>query len=505
MIAAIAGLMLHIVQAPDTAVLARIRAEGFQHSKVLETAMGLSDLNGPRLAGSSGYLRAARWARDRMAAWGLAKAALEPWGVHPAPWELDRFSVEMTAPRYLRITAFPRAWSPSTAGIVTGAPLLIRIRTDSDFAKYHGKLKGRIVMNGGLQLPRGRERPMFERYSAAALDSMAHRIDPGSPRDYFEDSGDYQDGIDARRRILAFLKSEGVMALLEPSGNDAALGAGGEDGYGTPLTRDVPSFVIGRAHWDQIVRMVQAGQPVRLTLSLRIHLVPADSIGYNVVAELPGSDPALAPEVVMLGGHLDSWASGTGATDNAAGCAIVMEALRILQAVGAHPRRTIRIGLWDGEEDGFEYMGSMGYVRHHFGEWTTMALKPEHARLSAYYNVDNGGGKLRGIYAQGDTAAVATFARFLAPLQDLGASTVAIENTGSTDHMSFVSVGLPGFQFITDALDYESRTHHSDLDIADYLVEGDLQQAAVVVATVAYQTAMADAKIPRSPLPKPRH
>jgi Zn-dependent M28 family amino/carboxypeptidase len=251
--------------------------------------------------------------------------------------------------------------------------------------------------------------------------------------------------------------------------------------------------------------MLQAKQPVRLELSLRAHTVPADSIGYDVVAELPGSDPTLAPEVVMLGGHLDSWAAGTGATDNAAGCAIVMEALRILKAVDARPRRTIRVGLWDGEESGHEYMGSMGYVRHHFGDWKTMVLKPEHARLSAYFNVDNGGGKLRGLYAQGNTAATGTLADYLASLTDLGAGTVAIENTGSTDHMSFVGVGIPGFQFITDELDYESRTHHSDLDIADYLIEADLQQAAVVVATVAYRTAMADRKMPRPALPAPRN
>ena len=224
----------------------------------------------------------------------------------------------------------------------------------------------------------------------------------------------------------------------------------------------------------------------------------------TVVAELPGSDPRLAPEVVMIGGHLDSWIGGTGATDNAAGCAVAMEVLRILQAVGAHPRRTIRIGLWDGEEPTADYSGSVGYVKRHFGDPATLRLLPEHARFDAYFNLDNGTGRIRGLYLQADTAARAIFARILAPLADLGANTLTIANTGSTDHISFVGVGLPAFEFIQDPVDYETRTHHSVLDVGDLLIEEDLKQAAVVMASVVYQAAMLDGRIPRPPLPAPR-
>ncbi len=503
MIPFLGAALLLATQAADSAVLARIRDEGLHHSRVMETALGLTDLNGSRLAGSAGYHRAAEWARKRMADWGLTNASLERWGSHAPSWELEGFSVEMTAPHYLRITAFPKAWSPATVGAVTAAPVLTEIRGDSDFVKYHGRLRGSIVMNGGLLPLRGRQSPAFRRLTDRELDSLARLTDPGQPHDYWEDSGDYVAGIAARRRIRAFYRKEGVLALLEPSRSEIVLGASGDDGYGTPFNAGVPAFTVGRQHWNQLVRLVEARKPVRITLSLRARLVPGDTIGYNVIAELPGSDPSLAPEVVMLGGHLDSWAAGTGATDNAAGCSIVMEALRILRAAGARPRRTVRVALWDGEESGEEYMGSLGYVRRHFGDPVTMRLQPEHARLSAYFNVDNGGGRLRGIFLQGNAAARELFARYLAPVADLGAGTVSLANTGSTDHMSFVAVGLPGFQFITDDLDYETRTHHTDFDVADYLIEDDLEQAAVVVATVAYQTAMADAKLSRPPLPPP--
>ncbi len=495
--------LLLIAQAPDTAVLARIRDEGLHRSRVMETAIGLSDLNGSRLAGSSGYRRAAEYAARRMKDWGLTNSGLESWGRHAPSWELDRFSVEMLAPHYLRVSAFPRAWSPATLGVVRGAVTLVQVRADSDFAKYHGKLRGLIVMNGTLTPLRDREASPFNRFSTRDLDSLASLTDPGEPHDFWEDTGDYAAGIARRRNIVAFFKREGAIALLEPSRNQVALGAQGDDGYGTPFHGGLPSFVVGWQHWTQLVRMAQAKQPIRLELSLRAHLVPSDTTGYNVVAELPGSDPALAPQVVMLGGHLDSWASGTGATDNAAGCAIVMEALRILKATDARPRRTIRVALWDGEESGEDYMGSAGYVKRHFGDPVTMQLKPEHAQLSAYYNVDNGSGRLEGIYLQGNAELRDQYAAWLAPLKDLGAATVTIANTGSTDHMSFVSVGLPGFQFITDELDYETRTHHSDFDIAGYLSEDDLKQAAVVVATLAYETAMADDMVKRGALPKP--
>lgn len=487
----------------DSAALARIRQEGFTRSQVLETALGLSDLNGPRLAGSAGYLRAAAWARDRLAAWGLSHAALEPWGKRGPSWELDRYSVEMTAPTYLRVNAVPRAWTLSTKGVVTGTPVLVTIRADSDYARYRGTLKGAIVLNG-IPGPIEWTGEPLHRFSGVELDSMTRLTDPGGPHGYWEDYDDFAHGLEGRRRLTAFFKSEGVAAVLEPSRMPGVLVAAGFWSYGAGIDGAVPSFVVAREHYSRILALVRGGAPVRLELSLAARFTQTDSLGYDVVAELPGSDPRLAPEIVMIGGHLDSWIGGTGATDNAAGCAVAMEVLRILQAVGAHPRRTIRIGLWDGEEPTADYSGSVGYVKHHFGDPATLRLLPEHARFDAYFNLDNGTGKIRGLYLQGDSAARGVFARILAPLADLGANTLTIANTGSTDHISFVGVGLPAFEFIQDPVDYETRTHHSVLDVGDLLVEEDLKQAAVVMASVVYQTAMLDERIPRPPLPAPR-
>jgi len=488
----------------DQAMIARIKEEGFQRSRVLETAIGLSDLNGPRPAGTPGYRSAAEWARQRLAGWGLANAALESWGVHARGWELDRFSVEMLEPYYLRVTAFPRRWSTPTTGTVSGSPVHVRIEADSDFVRYRGKLKGAIVLDGAVALPDDRFMPPAHRLTDQELDSLARLTVPGPPRDYWDDYEGFARGLEKREKILQFLTGEGAVALLEPSEAETALRVDGYWNYTTERGGGPPAFVVAADQFNRIARLVDAGRPVRLELSLQARFTPADS-GYNVVAEIPGADPKLRSEVVMLGGHLDSWAAGTGATDNAAGCAIVMEAVRILQAIGVRPRRTIRVALWDGEEPSEEYAGSIGYVRRHFGDPGTMRLKPEHARLSAYYNVDNGAGRIRGIYLQGNEAARPIFQAWLEPFRYLGAATITTANTGSTDHMSMIGVGLPGFEVLQDPLDYDARTHHTNLDVADYLIEDDLRQAAVVMASLVYHTAMRAEKMPRPPLPEAHH
>ena len=484
----------------DSAVLVRIRDEGFHRSQVLQTALGISDLHGPRLAGSAAYLAAARWSRDRLIRWGIAQAALEPWGRHAPVWKLDRFSLEMTAPYYLRVTAMPRVWSPHIHGVASGAPLLLHAGPDDDLSRYRGRLRGRIVLLGSAVPAAGRNAAPIRRWTTGELDSLAALPEPGAPHSYAEDVGSYQVVLDRRKRLDRFLASEGVAALLEPSEVDAAVRV---DGFWDFYRRGahVPSFVVARDHYARIVRLLEAGRPARLSVSLAAHLERGSATGYNVVAEIPGTDPTLGPEVVMLGGHLDSWHAGTGATDNAAGCAVVMEVLRILHAVGARPRRTIRIGLWDGEEPTADYAGSVGYVRRHLGDPTTGRRLPDADRFDAYFNLDNGTGRIRGIFLQGDSAARPVLMALLAPFRDLGAATVSIANTGETDHMSFVGAGLPGFQFIQDPVDYESRTHHSNLDVGDYLLEEDLEQAAVVMAGVAYGAAMLDVKIPRSAAP----
>jgi carboxypeptidase Q len=487
----------------DHDAIATIRDEGFNRSPVLETAIRLSDVNGPRLAGSPGYLRAAEWVRAQMDAWGFAGARLEPWGRRGSGWEIERFSVEMTAPYYLNLTAIPKAWSSGTDGTVRGAPVLVRIRREEDLEQYRGRLRGRIVLNGAIEPIRDRNTVPMVRWTDAQLDSLERLTDPGEPRTYWEDTDGWLEALQARERIERFYRDEGVALIVEGSSNPVALRAAGHVSYTTDPRGRVPAVIVARGEFNQLARMLERGVAVELEAAVRTRFLEGDTIGYNVVAEIPGADRRLRDQVVLVGGHLDSWHVGTGATDNAAGVAVAMEALRILRASGLQPRRTIRVALWDGEEQE-DYHGSSGYVRRHLGEPETMTLRPGHGTLSAYFNLDNGTGRIRGIFAQGNHAAVPIFREFLAPFADLEATTVSIANVGSTDHMPFTSVGLPAFQFIQDRLDYHSRTHHTDLDRADYLVEDDMKQAAVVLASILYHVANRDALLPRGSLPEPR-
>ena len=492
----------------DSAVNARIRAEVGERSRVFETAVMLSDGFGPRLAGSPEYRKAAEWAKRELESYGLAGAALEPWGKRRGrSWKVDAHSVEMTAPYYARIVAYPKAWSPPTAGVVRGAPIVVTIRGDSDLVRYRGQLRGKIVLNGPATNPArpnaDRFQPLARRFTDAELDSMRRITKPGSPEDYWDDAEGYAESVARRQRIDVLLKTEGVAALLEPSQNPNAVGVSSYQAYDSDVSRAVPAFVVQRSDYDRIANLVERKIPVTLQLSLRSQYLPDDGTGYNVVAELPGTDPTLRDEVVMVGGHFDSWAAGTGATDNAAGSAVAMEALRILKAIGASPRRTIRVALWDGEEHE-DYFGSMGYVKKHFGDPETMTLRPAQAKVSAYFNIDNGTGRIRGIYTQANEAVRPIFDQILAPFADLGAATTTLTNKGSTDHMPFVSVGIPAFTFIQDPIDYEPRTHHTNLDVAGLLLRDDLRQASIVVASVLYHVANRVELLPRRSLP-PAH
>ena len=478
----------------------RIREEGFQRSRVLETAIALSDLSPPRLAGSPCYLRTAAWAVERLRQWGIPTARLEGWGKATASWVLDGYQVEMRSPWYLHLTAFPRAWSPATAGTVRAGVVVVHAEVDSDLAALHGRLKGKVVLNGVLTPLASPEDQAVDRFTEQELDSLVTLTDPGAPRTPAGDIEPWIVTLAWHARWSAFLRAEGAVGLVEPSDADALLRAHGWEGYPRGTWGGVPSFVVMRTEFNRLLRLAAAGQPVLLALSLKAHFVPAVGDGQDVIAELPGTDPTLGAQVVMFGGHLDSWIAGSGATDNAAGCAVVMEVLRILHDLDLRPRRTIRMALWDAEEPSDDYAGSMGYVKRHFGDWKSGARLPEHAGLSAYFNLDNGSGRIRGVYLQGDVSARPLFESMLHPLADLGADHVTLASTGGTDHVSFWAVGLPGFQFIQDPLDYDSRTHHSNFDTADYLREDDLRQAAVVMATVIYQVAMQDGLVPR-PVP----
>jgi carboxypeptidase Q len=492
---ALLGASLLAAQEPiDTGANRRIREEGMTRSRVMEAALGLSDLSPPRLAGSPGYLAAARWARDHLRGWNVPIARLEPWGRKTPSWVLDRYALEMVAPWYINLTAFPRAWSPATTRPVTGPVAVVQIQADSDLVRYEGKLRGRIVLNGKLEAVERAETPLV-RFTDAELDSLARLTEQGEPASAEEDIAGWRELLARRRRMSAFLQREGALALVEPSGVETALRADGWFAYPAAPWPGVPSFLVTRDHFNRLLRLVNAGRPVRVSASLKSHAVQGDSVGYNVIAEIPGTD--LADQVVMLGGHLDSWLAGTGASDNAAGCAIGMEVLRILTAQGLKPRRTIRLALWDAEETSEDYAGSIGYVRRNLADPATGRHLPGYDRFSAYLNFDNGSGKIRGIYLQGIAGARSLFEQLLAPFADLGANHVTLAATGETDHISFVAVGLPAFQVIQDPLDYESRVHHSHLDVGDYLVEDDLKQAATVMASVVYHLAMRDSLVPR--------
>jgi carboxypeptidase Q len=487
---------------PDEAVIAQIKLEGFQHSAVMDTLSWLSDVHGPRLTGSPNLRKAAEWARDQLTGWGLERAALEPYGSIGRGWELQHFTIEMTEPQFMRVTGYPKAWSPATAAPVAGTPVIVDVKNKQDFDKYRGTLRGAIVMNGRPDPADIGFRPEATRLTDDDLKKQEGQIDPApspSPRTFWDEEAEFNKYLADALDVWKFFGSEGVAALITPSpiAEDVRV-----DGfYDQKWQATYPAFVISREHYGRMMRMVDKKVPVKLSLTVAARFT-ANVEGFNVVAELTGADPALRDEVVMLGGHFDSWHSGTGATDNGAGSAVAMEALRILKTIGVKPRRTIRLALWTGEEQ--DYFGSIGYVERHFGDLKTVALKPEHARLAAYFNLDNGAGRIRGVNLQGNEAVRPIFDAWLQPFHYLGAATLTTLNTGGTDHMPFDALGLPGFQFIQDPLNYGSRAHHSNLDVYEEAIPDDLKQASVIMASFVYDAAMRDAMLPRKPLPKPR-
>lgn len=502
-----AALRAQAAERIDTAMNARIRDEGTRRSQVLATARALSEGFGPRLSGAPGYTAAAQWAVRELTRFGATRATLEPWGTRGPAWELTHHSAELTAPFYLRLNALPKAWSLPLAGPLRGAPLQVpSLSRAQDRAAWAGRLRGRIVMLGRVPETADlaeRFTPGAARWSAAELDSMRRITEPGAPRSYWEDYDDWAEGLVRRRELLEWMRAEGVAAVVEPSGSELAIRSTQYNSAVSPRDVNIPAFTLAREQYRRLQFLIDQGQAVTLELALATRSDAADTIGVNVIAELAGSDPRLRDEVVMMGGHFDSWHAAGGATDNAAGSAVAMEALRILAAVGAAPRRTIRVALWDAEEQE-DYLGARGYVERHFADLETMRLRPGHAKLSAYFNVDHGTGRIRGWYLQGNAAARPILAAYLAPWTDLGATMLNIQNRGSTDHLAFSGAGLPAFNAIQDEMDYESRTHHTSLDGAGFLVEDDLKASAMVLASVVWHVANRDALMPRPPLPTAR-
>jgi hypothetical protein len=567
--------------------IAQIRDEGLNRSQVMETLSYLTDVIGPRLTGSPNLKRANEWTRDKMTAWGLANAHLEAWGPFGRGWTLKRFSAQIVEPQSIPLIAYPKAWSPGFDQPITAEVVHLEGRTEADLEKYKGKLKGAIVLTSPVREVSARFEPLATRIGESNLLRLANAGEPAAFRPGSSPGGTNatpatgrarSGGGFARRaattnssdstatatnvagaggppgrtrtnevpaRTLEFLIKEGATLVVSPSSQGdggtlfvAAASVPGSDGrrtnapanssrataWSTNAPQIPAQMTVAIEDYNRLVRMIKQGEKLKMAVDLQTEFHNDDLMAYNTVAEIPGSD--LKDEIVMLGAHMDSWHSGTGATDNGAGVAATMEALRILKALNLQPRRTIRIGLWTGEEQGL--LGSKAYVTKHFGYYTNVtnvaARSPrgesnespgarslssgsrstrklvrhrEYEKFSAYFNLDNGTGKIRGVYMQGSEAVRPLFRKWLQPFYDLGAETLTLSNTGGTDHQSFDGIGLPGFQFIQDPIDYFSRTHHSNADVFDRIQAGDMKQAATIMAAFAYNAAMLDEKLPR--------
>jgi carboxypeptidase Q len=513
----------------DLTMYQRIRDEGLGHSHVMEYASALMDGIGPRLTGSPNLKRANEWTRDQLTAMGCSNAHLEDWGELGMGWQQLNTWVRMASPDTAVFIAQAAPWSPSSNGAVTGQALWADIKKEEDFDKYKGKLTGKIVLLGDMRDVKPVDKPLFVRMDEKELAKTAEYPLVPEP-EFAQYLQDLMKRIELQQKISKFFASEHVLAVILPSrdGRDNG-GSGGtifDDrglGFETYKREDAMAFpvvVMAIENYGRVYRLLKANVPVSIEMNVDVKFTGDHEHGFDTIAEIPGTDPKLKDEVVMLGGHLDSWASGTGATDNGAGTVVAMEAMRILNTLQVKPRRTIRIGLWTGEEQGI--YGSAGYVKQHFGfaprstapeemkkpVWLRkyagpLELKPEQQKISGYFNVDNGSGKIRGVYLQENAAIAPIFAQWIEPLNDIGVSTLTMRNTGGTDHLSFDEVGVPGFQFIQDPLDYGSRTHHSNMDTYERLQPGDLAQAATVEAIFVYNTAMRDQMLPRKPLPHP--
>ena len=493
----------------DQNMMQRIRTEGLQHSKVMDIAFHITEVSGPRLTASPGFMRAATYAKNKMAEWGLQNTMFDPWGDFGKSWELQKSYVAMTAPWYKSFEAYPKVWTGGSNGLRAGNVMLITAKDSLGLDIYRGKMKGKILILDRDDAYSLSFKADAERYTDKDLDSMANLKD--SPRQRFRDSATFAKRREQRRVETVFQNTvkflavqEGAIALLttNPRNHDGTIFVQQAGPYKVTDPANFLDVALGYEDYMMMVRLLRNNIPVKLDVDVQTKFYSSDTKGYNVIGEIPGTDKNLKDEVVMLGGHLDSWVGATGATDNAAGSAVMLEAVRILKTLNILPRRTIRIALWSGEEQGI--FGSKGYVSKTFADPAVMQLTPAHAKFSSYFNVDNGSGKIRGIYLQGNEAARNIFAQWFAPFADLGAKTLTISNTTGTDHLSFDAVGLPGFQFIQDPLEYETRNHHSNMDAYDHLQEEDLKQAATIVAAFVYDAAMRDEKIPRKELPKPR-
>jgi hypothetical protein len=520
---------------PDLEVVHRIKQEAFKRSQVMETLFHMTDVLGPRLTNSPGMDAAAAWAMEQAVEWGLENVTLETWGPFGRGWSSSRFSVHLIEPRYSPLIGVPLAWAPGTDGVLTGAPIFAPLQDKDDhedqlaeleryIEKWRGKLRGKIVLLAEPPHITPETEAPSKRFGSSELSDRAEARDPVEPIQIDPEDVVYPDSdydrerfrahapvwawvvLRERRRALRnrlneFLVGEGVALVIRPPFR----GDGGTvfpTGSGSRRMEDPlppPSISLTPEHYNRIVRLVRHGQTVTIEVEVQARMHTDDLEGANVVAEIRGG--SLPDEVVIIGAHYDDVVYATGSTDNAAGCAVMMEVMRILERLDLPVARTVRMVLWTGEEQGL--LGSKAYVREHLGDPRTMELKPGHEKVAAYYNLDNGTGKIRGVYLQGNDMVRPIFDSWLGPFRDHGASTLTIRNTRGTDHLSFDAVGIPGFQFIQDPVEYWSRTHHSNMDVYDRAVPADLMQASAIIATFVYQTANREEMLPRKTLPEP--
>ncbi|HEY4100380.1 MAG TPA: M28 family peptidase [Gemmatimonadales bacterium] len=519
----------------DVPTIERIKTEAMQHSQVMDLMSYLTDVYGPRLTWSPRAHQAGDWTVEQLKKWGVADAHLEPWDTpNGIGWQNERFSLQAISPNPFIIAGAPRAWSASTRGRISGPAIRIDVGCLAELQqKYDGKLKNAFVMfTAPTEGPVTEFTPYATRRSDSSLAAMA-AVDPSAPAPGRGGAG--RGGangaaqpplspvceqaaaqapagrggrgggrgfnVNGDTTTQRWLEKQGVAAILMNSrgtGGDIATDNGASRAKGAP---EVPFVHVATEGYGRVARMLERHVPVVLELEMINHFYPADSTSFNIVGDIPGTDPQLKDQVVMIGGHFDSWHSGTGATDNGAGSGVMLEAIRVLRALNLQPRRTIRIALWTGEEEGL--YGSCAYTRKHFGyiDSTSFHPTPEWSKLAAYFNLDNGSGKIRGVYDQGNTAVGPIFEAWMGPFKTIGMTTTTISNTGSTDHIAFDNLGLPGFQFIQDGLDYGSRTHHTNQDVYERLQPDDMMFNSAVLAAFAWQAAQRDEPLPRKPAP----
>ncbi len=499
----------------DLDAVHKIRQEALQNSKVMDHMFYLTDVYGPRVTNSPGFFSAADWVVKQLGEWGI-KGHLEKWGPFGRGWTFTHFSGHLIEPQYAPLIGFPLAYSPGTSGPVTGETTIAVLNAEPDFEKYKGKLRGKIVLVGtGRDLQMSLQ-PLAVRRTDADLASLSQVQDPAPQFGVLPPGAAAADPPGGRggpggpgqnqrfqRALNQFLSDEGAAIVVRLGGSRSEGGTVFGQGAGSRDPKDPvppPTVALTPEHYNRVARLLDHKIPVKLEFDIQAKFLDDRNDSVNVIGDIEGDRKK--DEVVMIGAHLDSWQGGTGATDNAAGSAVMIEVMRILKTLNLRLDRSVRLGLWSGEEQGI--LGSRAYVAEHFAAREDMKVKPEHAKLSGYFNVDNGSGKIRGINLQGNDMMRPVFEAWFKPLLDLGAGTIAIRNVGGTDHLSFNAVGLPGFQFIQDPLEYDSRTHHSNMDVYDRIQRGDMMQMAAIVASFVYNAANRDEMLPRKPLPKPQ-